>query len=127
MPVRANTMDTSSKQPSREASEVLNQILVSQPDEDLQREQERLEEAQPQQVPSSHEDFDDATPPPISATKDAHDDSRQGRRSRHDHSKKEKLSRFGDYYLGHTIGEGEFGKVKLGWKHDDRVQVCYSS
>ncbi|KAM0807833.1 hypothetical protein AB5N19_08173 [Seiridium cardinale] len=120
MPVRTNT--GSSKQPSREASEVLNQILVSQPEEDLQREQERLEEAQPHHISPSHDDYDDATPPPISGTRE--DDSRQARRSRHDQSKKEKLSRFGDYYLGHTIGEGEFGKVKLGWKHDDRVQVA---
>lgn len=121
IPIRSNT-SSSSKQLSREASEVLNQIIVSQPEEDLEREQERLEEAQPHHAAPSHEDYDDvATPPPIAATRD---DSRQGRRSRHDHSKKEKTSRFGDYYLGHTIGEGEFGKVKLGWKHDDRVQVA---
>lgn len=28
--------------------------------------------------------------------------------------------RFGDYVLGSTLGEGEFGKVKLGWKKDDK-------
>lgn len=123
IPIRSNTSSTSN-QLSREASEVLNQIIVSQPEEDLEREQERLEEAQPHHVAPAHEDYDDIAPPPIAATRDARDDSRQGRRSRHDHSKKEKTSRFGDYYLGHTIGEGEFGKVKLGWKHDDRVQVA---
>jgi hypothetical protein len=26
--------------------------------------------------------------------------------------------------LGNTIGEGEFGKVKLGWKQEGGVQVC---
>jgi protein-serine/threonine kinase len=126
MPIRTNT-STSSKQPSREASEVLNQIIVSQPEEDLERERERLQEAQPHHVSSSHDDYDDAVPVTMSATREVHDDSRQGRRSRHDHSKKEKTSRFGDYYLGHTIGEGEFGKVKLGWKQDDRVQVSRNS
>ncbi|KAH6657208.1 hypothetical protein BKA67DRAFT_512711 [Truncatella angustata] len=123
MPIRTNT-SSSSKQPSREASEILNQVIISQPDEDLERERERLEEAQPHHLPTSQDDYDDAVPPAITASRDAQDDSRQGRRSRHDHSKKEKTSRFGDYYLGHTIGEGEFGKVKLGWKQEDKVQVA---
>ncbi|KAI1872113.1 uncharacterized protein JN550_004316 [Neoarthrinium moseri] len=124
MPIRTNT-NTSSKQPSREASEVLNRVIVSQPEDDLEREQERLDEAQPHQVTpgqTSH-DYDDSIPPPIASAREAHDDGRT-RRSRHDHSKREKASKFGDYYLGHTIGEGEFGKVKLGWKQDGGVQVA---
>ncbi|KAK9470359.1 kinase-like domain-containing protein [Dipodascopsis tothii] len=28
--------------------------------------------------------------------------------------------RFGDYILGSTLGEGEFGKVKLGWRKDGK-------
>ncbi|MBE7181198.1 MAG: protein kinase, partial [Terriglobus roseus] len=32
--------------------------------------------------------------------------------------------RFGDYILGQTLGEGEFGKVKMGWKKDSSVQVA---
>lgn len=29
--------------------------------------------------------------------------------------------RFGNYVLGSTLGEGEFGKVKLGWKKDGKL------
>jgi protein-serine/threonine kinase len=52
---------------------------------------------------------------------------RGGSRSRHDHAassgKREKNSRFGEYFLGNTLGEGEFGKVKMGWKQEGGVQV----
>lgn len=34
-----------------------------------------------------------------------------------------KETRFGEYILGQTLGEGEFGKVKLGWRRDGGVQV----
>ncbi|KAI1334217.1 hypothetical protein F5Y15DRAFT_296706 [Xylariaceae sp. FL0016] len=123
MPVRTReqaSTGTSSKQPSREASEVLNRVIVSQPEDDLAREQERLGESHTQQAP----DDDDAASPPVVATTEVPDDSRRGGRSRHDHSRREKGSKFGEYYLGNTIGEGEFGKVKLGWKQDGGVQVA---
>lgn len=121
MPIRthASSSNTNSKPPSREASEVLNRVIVSRPEEDLERERERLEEARPH---SQQGDEDDAAPPSI-ALNDSQEDSRRGGRSRHDHSRREKGSKFGDYYLGNTIGEGEFGKVKLGWKQDGGVQV----
>ncbi|PFH57806.1 hypothetical protein XA68_14550 [Ophiocordyceps unilateralis] len=52
-------------------------------------------------------------------------EERRGGRSRHDHSRAHKgTSKFGDFILGNTIGEGEFGKVKLGWKQDSSVQVA---
>ncbi|KAI1077332.1 hypothetical protein F5B20DRAFT_583327 [Whalleya microplaca] len=128
MPIRSNTTATtaSSKQPSREASEVLKRVIVSQPEDDLERERERLGEAHPQVASSrrgAEEDDDTATPPSVAMT-GSHEESRRGGRSRHDHSKREKASKFGDYYLGNTIGEGEFGKVKLGWKQDGGVQVA---
>lgn len=130
VPVRTRDQQASSasaKQPSHEPSEVLNRVIVSQPEVDLEREQQRQGEAQPHSA-SAHgygqdENDDAAAPPPVTRTQDAQDESRRGGRSRHDHSKREKSSRFGDYYLGNTIGEGEFGKVKLGWKQDGGVQV----
>jgi len=45
--------------------------------------------------------------------------------SRRAHTRKE--TRFGEYILGQTLGEGEFGKVKLGWRRDGGVQVSSSS
>ncbi|KAM0329342.1 hypothetical protein ACHAQA_004648 [Verticillium albo-atrum] len=120
VPIRSHapSQSTSSpKQPSREASEVLNRIIVSQPETDVQREKERLAEAVPRQS------VDEAAPPPVVATSE-HDDSRRAGRSRQDHSKSNKAVKFGDYILGNTIGEGEFGKVKLGWKQDGGTQVA---
>ncbi|KAI0466622.1 hypothetical protein F4859DRAFT_293502 [Xylaria cf. heliscus] len=118
----------SSKQSSREAGEVLNRVIVSQPEVDLERERERQKEAQPHSTPTrQREDEDDndaAAPPPVVQMHEARDESRRSGRGRHDQSKREKSSRFCDYYLGHTIGEGEFGKVKLGWKQDGGVQVA---
>ncbi|KAK3059259.1 hypothetical protein LTR53_020429, partial [Teratosphaeriaceae sp. CCFEE 6253] len=38
------------------------------------------------------------------------------------HSSNKKEVKFGDYILGSTLGEGEFGKVKMGWKKDSTVQ-----
>lgn len=54
-------------------------------------------------------------------------EERRGGRSRQDHSRSHKgTSKFGDFILGNTIGEGEFGKVKLGWKQDSSVQVGWN-
>lgn len=105
---------------SRQNSEVLAVLKVSDPEQDLIREQERKAEA----VPSSP--TAGATPRSIGipSTEAAADVPRSGTRTRHDHSgKREKSSRFGEYYLGATLGEGEFGKVKMGWKQEGGVQV----
>lgn len=112
---------TTAKSPSREASEILSRMVISQPEVDVQRERERLEESVPHPVSDLR---GDAAPPPVVGMA-AHQEepSRRGR-SRQDHSKREKVQRFGDYYLGNTIGEGEFGKVKLGWKQHGGVQVA---
>lgn len=96
-------------------------MLVSQPEVDIDRERERVAIAQPHQTATFS---DDAIPPPIQTTAEQHgEETRRGGRSRHDFSKREKHTKFGDYILGNTIGEGEFGKVKLGWKQEGGVQV----
>lgn len=90
-------------------------MLVSQPEVDIEREKERLALAQPT---SSAHDASEVASPPVVPTQ----------RSRQDHSsKREKHTKFGEYILGNTIGEGEFGKVKLGWKSEGGVQVCAKS
>lgn len=120
MPIRTQQTSSSSAQgPSREASEILNSVLVSQPEVDIDRERERAALAQPHATAA----LDDSTPPAIATGEQHGDESRRGGRSRHDYSKREKHTKFGEYILGNTIGEGEFGKVKLGWKQEGGVQV----
>ncbi|KAF4625182.1 hypothetical protein G7Y89_g12986 [Cudoniella acicularis] len=109
---------------SREASEVLKRVIVSKPEVDIERERERMAEA----VPSSP--ASQATPRGLAVvgSEGVDDGGRGGGRSRHDHAakseKREKNSRFGEYFLGNTLGEGEFGKVKMGWKQEGGVQVA---
>jgi protein-serine/threonine kinase len=68
-------------------------------------------------------DHHDAAEPPV-VHMNPPTEERRGGRSRQDHSRTHKgNTKFGDFILGNTIGEGEFGKVKLGWKQDSSVQV----
>lgn len=113
-----NSLDTHAPtSPLREASEVLNRIVISQPEVDIERERERMAEA----VPATQGT-------PDSAPGDTSNKSRTTR-SRHDYSttssQREKSTKFGEYFLGGTLGEGEFGKVKMGWKQEDGVQVSF--
>ncbi|KAG9245492.1 hypothetical protein BJ878DRAFT_541219 [Calycina marina] len=106
---------------SREASEVLNRVVVSKPEVDVERERERMAEATPSSPTGHQSPMGELS----SVSQDATDET--PRRSRHDYStsgKREKNSKFGDYYLGNTLGEGEFGKVKMGWKQAGGVQVA---
>jgi protein-serine/threonine kinase len=108
---------------SREGSEILNRVIVSKPEVDLERERERMAEAQPSSITT-----DGKVITGLSVVgSEGLDDTTRGSRSRHDHtassSKREKHTRFGEYYLGNTLGEGEFGKVKMGWKQEGGVQV----
>lgn len=90
--------------------------MVDDPAIDIRREQERQLESVPGLAVVNNvgtEDVPNATP-----------------RSRQDHSStagsggRRKETKFGEYILGQTLGEGEFGKVKLGWKKNGEVQVA---
>ena len=124
--VRGGTGNSSPSGLSREASEVLNRVIISKPEVDIDRERERMAEA----IPSSPTNPSQSTPIgglSVVPSEGVEDSGRGGSRSRHDHaassSKREKSTRFGEYYLGNTLGEGEFGKVKMGWKQEGGVQV----
>ncbi|KAE8348178.1 hypothetical protein BDV28DRAFT_105659 [Aspergillus coremiiformis] len=107
----------------KESSTVINQVLVSDPLVDIEREQVR-------QVGTSVSPSTDGTPTPglsLVGSDGVDDGGRGGLRSRHDYNEtsiKRKETTFGQYILGQTLGEGEFGKVKLGWKRDGSIQVA---
>ncbi|KAJ4414355.1 hypothetical protein N0V85_003188 [Neurospora sp. IMI 360204] len=139
LPVRSQPNATSSRQQSsREASDILNNILIQQPEIDIERERlaqaqaqahahaQAQAQAQAQQASNyNHHHRQEAASQAVAAPEgDYGEESRRGHRSRHDHSKREKHTKFGEYILGNTIGEGEFGKVKLGWKQEGGVQVA---
>ncbi|KAH0847395.1 putative serine/threonine protein kinase (Kin4) [Fonsecaea pedrosoi] len=100
---------------AREYSDVISRVVVSDPQEDIERAQERIAEAQPMNPETRHVPAldDDLLPPPGPA-----------RRQDYSKSSRRKDVQFGDYVLGQTLGEGEFGKVKLGWKKDGSTQVA---
>jgi protein-serine/threonine kinase len=105
---------------TRENSEVISRMVVSNPIVDIAREQERMAEARP--IPLSS-DTTGATSLTLVGSEGVED---AGRR-RQDYSKqstRRKDIQFGDYMLGQILGEGEFGKVRLGWKRDGSVQVA---
>lgn len=102
----------------KEPSTVVNRMIITDPAVDISREKERQAEAQPDPETLSGLGL---------VSSEGVDDGGRGARSRHDYSNsssRRKETTFGDYILGQTIGEGEFGKVKLGWKKDGSVQVA---
>ena len=106
---------------NRNDSEVINRLVITDPSVDLEREQERIKEAQPQKG-------DSETPPVaglgVVGSEGVSDTARGARRQDYSNSSRRKDIKFGEYVLGQTLGEGEFGKVKLGWKKDGSVQVA---
>lgn len=101
----------------RENSAVINRIVVDDPQTDRAREEARKAEALPNNPVSQMAGLSLEAAEPASVP-----------RSRQEHlkhaSSNRKEVKFGDYILGQTIGEGEFGKVKMGWKKDSTVQVA---
>jgi protein-serine/threonine kinase len=107
----------------RENSEVINRVIVSDPQVDKERIQERVAEARPAPVGT---DVTPITGLGLVGSEGVDDGGRGGAR-RQEFSKsasRRKDVQFGDYMLGQTLGEGEFGKVKLGWKKDGSTQVA---
>ncbi|KAI1965353.1 hypothetical protein LOZ58_001200 [Ophidiomyces ophidiicola] len=97
--------------PTNEDSTITNRIVVTDPEVDIARERQRQAEAQA--CGSANFDRPESS------------DTGAGTRSRQDYSTaKHKETTFGEYILGQTLGEGEFGKVRLGWKRDGSVQVA---
>ncbi|KAH8728324.1 hypothetical protein GQ44DRAFT_45628 [Phaeosphaeriaceae sp. PMI808] len=108
----------------REESTVINRIVVADPQEDIARAEARQAESIPAAVGA---DLTPITGLGLVGSEGVDDGGRGGGRSRQDHSKSEsstKRSKFGNYILGQTLGEGEFGKVKMGWKRDSTVEVA---
>lgn len=103
----------------KESSTVINQVLVSDPSVDIEREKVR------QGAPTSTN-----KPPssgqPLMGGDGADDRERGGIREEENngHTVRRRDTTFGQYILGQTLGEGEFGKVKLGWKRDGSIQVA---
>ena len=97
---------------AQEEGPFINRRVVDDPAVDLQREQARQLESVPGLNTASPNSVPNAPP------KSRQDFSAQNASSRR------KETRFGEYILGQTLGEGEFGKVKLGWKTDGSVQVA---
>ncbi len=100
----------------KDESQIINRVVVDDPTVDIKRAQERQLESVPGLAVVNNlvaEDIAKATP-----------------RTRQDYSAssgstgRRKETKFGEYILGQTLGEGEFGKVKLGWKKGGEVQVA---
>jgi len=105
----------------RENSTVISRVIVDDPSEDIAREQARIAESHPLGSTETP-DVDDQDEGSIQIA-----DIQRTPAKRQDFSN-EKASRrenaLGEYMLGQTLGEGEFGKVKMGWKKGQDVQVA---
>ncbi|KAI4736576.1 kinase-like protein [Aureobasidium sp. EXF-12298] len=100
----------------REDSAILSRLVIDDPQADVARERARVAEAQPMSA-NHHESS--------MSTMEAEEAAAPRRRQEHlksSHPRKE--TKFGEYILGQTLGEGEFGKVKMGWKKEGGVQVA---
>ena len=105
---------------SRENSEFIDRLVVTDPEIDIARERERMAEAVPSGDTTRHDEFPDDGRHVSSRTRQDFSHGTGGGSS----AVARKETKFGEYILGQTLGEGEFGKVKLGWKKDGSVQVA---
>ncbi|KAL4917832.1 hypothetical protein BDW62DRAFT_75619 [Aspergillus aurantiobrunneus] len=107
----------------KESSTVINQVLVSDPAVDIEREHVR------QTTAPVHASNENAPAPGLGLMSgESPEDGGRGniasRQEFSEHTIKRKETTFGQYILGQTVGEGEFGKVKLGWKRDGSIEVA---
>jgi protein-serine/threonine kinase len=110
----------------RENSTVINRIVVDDPSSDIARENARMAESRPHTTGTDVTPVGSLSVVGSSGVPDAGRPS-SNQRSRQEHlkgSSHRKEVKFGDYILGQTLGEGEFGKVKMGWKKEGGVQVA---
>ncbi|KAL4809167.1 hypothetical protein BDV18DRAFT_76061 [Aspergillus unguis] len=108
----------------KESSTVINQVLVSDPAVDIEREQARQVSA-----PLAQSGENASTSGlGLMGSEGLEDGGSRGtmpsRQEFPEHTVKRKETTFGQYILGQTVGEGEFGKVKLGWKRDGSIEVA---
>lgn len=101
---------------TKDGSQIINRVVVDDPAIDIKRAQERQLESVPGLAVVNNvaaEDVAKTTPR-----------SRQDFSTSSGSASRRKETKFGEYILGQTLGEGEFGKVKLGWKKGGEVQVA---
>jgi protein-serine/threonine kinase len=103
--------DSSRQVSTKEVGDVMKRVVISDPETDAVRANQRMEEAAGK-VPNEYAEVQ-----PASSSKRRQDFSASN-------SKQKKEVKFGEYILGQTLGEGEFGKVKLGWKKDGSAEVA---
>ncbi|KAL4934372.1 putative serine/threonine protein kinase (Kin4) [Aspergillus undulatus] len=105
----------------KESSTVINQVLVSDPAVDIEREQAR-------QATAPVRFNENSSTSGLGLMSDENMEGGRGamqsRQEFPEHTVKRKETTFGQYILGQTVGEGEFGKVKLGWKRDGSIEVA---
>ncbi|KAK6348837.1 hypothetical protein TWF730_009606 [Orbilia blumenaviensis] len=101
VPVRAE----STREPSRRQDQEQGTSAGSSQHVPQQQQQQQPQQQQPQ-------------------TRQERIDAARAERNGNTASSSRKETRFGNYVLGQTLGEGEFGKVKLGWRKDGGVQVA---
>ena len=108
--------------PTRKDDAVINRVVITDPEVDRDRIKERMAES----VPSYQQEPKRSPAGALAVVgSEGLDDGARVQRQPNGQSgtPRRKEIRFKDYILGATLGEGEFGKVKMGWKTQGGVQV----